>query len=202
MIRRIAFLAISLSLSGPFGHAYEPTPQVLSQSTRKIAVRLFENKTTTIGLKDRLTMTVNQAFNRDGRWQIVDESEADAVLMGEITRYFRMPLKHDAHNVTIEYKVLVMVDISFYDMHSKQTLWTERNLQATLTAPPASSGLPGGITEVEMQQKLWDQLAKDIATRTFEGFGTVTGTSDKAVSKSIPNSRVPPAPSSESFNGR
>jgi hypothetical protein len=198
-ILRMAGLLLLLLASGRAGFAYEPTAQVLSQSTRKIAVRLFENKTGTIGLKDKLTMTVNQAFNRDGRWQIVEESEADGVLIGEITRYFRMPLKHDANNITIEYKVLVMVDISFYDMHSKQTLWTERNLQATLTAPPASSGLPGGITEVEMQQKLWDQLAKDIATRTFEGFGTVTGTSDKAVSKSIPNSRVPAAPPSETF---
>jgi len=193
-------LALSLCLPGCSEHYYNPTAQVLPQNVRRIAVRPFANRTKTPGLSDRLTMAVRAALTRDGRWQIVDEEQADGVLIGEVKHYLRMPLKHDSNNVTTEYKVRVLADISFYDVMRKQTLWQERNLEATLTAPPSSSGLPGGITEVEAQEKLWDQLAQDIATRTFEGFGTVTGVSEKSVPQSSPNTTLPSAPPSDSFN--
>ena len=139
-------------------------------------------------------MAVEYAFNRDGRWQIVHEEEADGVVIGDITRYILMPTKHGMHNEVTEYKLWVLVDISLYDMTKKQTLWTERNLEAQLIAPPAATGLPGAITESEAQDKVCAQLAKDIATRTFEGFGTVTGASDNVVPKSSVGQSAPPPP--------
>src|SRR5439155_18874843 len=78
------------------------------------------------------------------------------------------------------------VNVSFYDKIRNQTLWTEPNLEEILTYFSASSNNPGALTDVEAQQKLWNQFAVDITTRTLEGFGTVTGASDKAVPKSSP----------------
>jgi len=173
-------------MSGCSKHYYNPASQVLPQNLQKIAVRPFVNRTRRQGLEDKLTMAVHAAFNRDGRWQIVEEDQADGVLIGEITHYLLMSLKHNAHHVATEYKLRILVDISFYDRTRKQTLWKEPHLEATLTAPSSSSGLPGSLTEVEAQQKLWEQLARDIATRTFEGFGTVTGASEKSVPQSSP----------------
>jgi hypothetical protein len=79
-------------------------------------------------------------------------------------------------------------------MTRQRTLWTEKNLDAQITAPVSSSGLPGGMADVEIQDKLCSDLAGAIVTRTFEGFGTVTGASEKAVPKTTPNPyRVAPS---------
>jgi hypothetical protein len=183
-VKNLLWMAPVLMISGCSKYYHNPAPQILPQHLRKIAVRPFVNHTRRHGLEDRLTMAVHSAFVRDGRWQIVDENQADGVVIGDITHYILMPLKHNGQQVTTEYKLRVLVDIAFYDMTRNQTLWKEPHLEATLTAPPSSSGLPGGMTEVEAQQKLWDQLAADIATRTFEGFGSVTGASERSVPRS------------------
>jgi hypothetical protein len=192
-------VALVYGMTGCSKYYYNPAPQVMPQNLRKIAVRPFVNHSNRPHIEDRLTMAVHSEFNRDGRWSIVDEDQADGVLIGDIRRYILMPLKHDVNNATTEYKLWVLVDISFYDKTRNQTLWTERNLEGKLTAPPISSGLPGAISEVEAQEKIWNQLAKDIATRTFEGYGTVTGISDKAVPQSAPPAKVPAAPPPGTF---
>ena len=63
---------------------------------------------------------------------------------------------------------------------------------------------PGGRTEEEAREALWDLFARDIVKRTLEGFGSVTGASENKVPKdtlpgqdntSAPRPRsAPPAP--------
>src|SRR5580765_4719724 len=93
-------IGMATALSGCSKYYYNPSPQVLPQYVQKIAIRPFTNHTSRPDLPDRLTMSVRSAFNRDGRWQIVEETEADGVLIGDITRYILIPTKNDANNVT------------------------------------------------------------------------------------------------------
>jgi hypothetical protein len=177
---------LALIATGCSKYYYNPAPQIMPQYISKIAVRPFVNHTQQYGLEDKLTLAVQQQFNLDGRWQITTEDQADGVLIGEISKYIQEPLKYDQNNVPTQYKLWILVNVSFYDKIRNQTLWTEPNLQEILTYFSASSNNPGALTDVEAQQKLWNQFAVDITTRTLEGFGTVTGASDKAVPKSSP----------------
>ena len=86
-----------------------------------------------------------------------------------------------------QYKLWILVNVSFYDKIKNQTLWTEPNMGTPITYYAASSGQPGALTEEEAQQQIWNQMAVDITTRTLEGFGTVTGASEKAVPKNSPD---------------
>ena len=101
------------------------------------------------------------------------------------------------NHVPIQYKLWILVNLKFYDKIKNQTLWEEPNMSGEWRYYVASSNLPGAMTEEEARQTIWDQLSKDIRTRTLEGFGTVTGASDKSVPKSNPdqyNNGAPPVP--------
>jgi hypothetical protein len=174
-------------LAGCQKYYYNPAPQILPQYIRKIAIRPFANHTQQYGLEDKLTIAVQSQFNQDGRFSITTEDQADGVVIGDITRYILEPLAYDANHVPTQYKMWILVNVTFYDKIKSQTLWTEPNMSGQLTYYVASSGLPGSMTEVEAQQTIWDQMSRDITTRTLEGFGTVTGESEKAVPKSAPS---------------
>ena len=180
-------IAYSLFLCGCSKYYYNPAPQILPQYISKIAIRSFANHTRQYGLEDKLTLAVQQKFNQDGRWQITTEDQADGVVIGEISKYIQEPLAYDQNNVVTQYKLWILVNVSFYDKIRNLTLWTEPNLQGIVTYFSASSNNPHSLTDVEAQQQLWDQFAIDITTRTLEGFGTVTGASEKEVPKSSPD---------------
>jgi hypothetical protein len=198
-------LLSALFLAACQKYYYNPAPQVLPNYISKLSVRPFANHTQQYGLEDKLTLAVQNEFNRDGRYQITTEGDADGVVIGDITRYILEPLSYDSNHVPTQYKLWILVDVTFYDKIKNQTLWKEANMEGILTYYVASSGLPGSLTEEEARQTIWDQLSRDIRTRTLEGFGTVTGASEKAVPKSAPtpddtlsspgfNNRPPPAP--------
>jgi hypothetical protein len=175
-----------LALTACQKYYYNPAPQVLPSYIQKVSVRPFANHTQQYGLEDKLTLAVQNEFNRDGRWSITTEDLADGVVIGDITRYILEPLSYDANHVPTQYKLWILCDVTFYDKVKNQTLWKEPNMNGQITFYVASSGLPGSMTEEEARETIWDQLSRDIRTRTFEGFGTVTGASEKAVPKSAP----------------
>ncbi len=185
--RLLGFGFLILALAGCSKYYYNPAPQVLPQYIRKIAVRPFANHTSQYGIEDKLTLAVQQVFNQDGRFQITSEDLADGVVIGDITKYILEPLAFDSSRVPSQYKLWILVNVTFYDKIKNQSLWLESNMGNPITFNSASSGQPGGLTESEAQQQIWNQLAVDISTRTFEGFGTVTGNSDKAVPKTSPD---------------
>jgi hypothetical protein len=175
------------TLTGCQKYYYNPAPQILPSYIGKLAVRPFTNHTQQYGLEDKLTLAVQNEFNRDGRYSITTEDQADGVVIGDITRYILEPLSYDANHVPTQYKLWILVDVTFYDKVKNLTLWKESNLDGQITYYVSSSGLPGSLTEEEARQTIWDQLSRDIRTRTLEGFGTVTGQSEKAVPKSSPS---------------
>ena len=184
MIRTRHFLVVlfpaALLMSGCLAFHSHPKPSILPPYIQKIAVRPFANHTQQYGLEDKLTLAVQAEFNRDGRYQITTEDQADGVLIGDITRYILEPLSYDANHVPTEYKLTILADVAFNDKVKNQTLWKEPGMTGELRFFAASSGLAGQMTETDAQQIIWDQLSRDIRTRTLEGFGTVTEASDKS----------------------
>jgi hypothetical protein len=195
---RFSFFAVPLllALSACSKYYYNPAPQVIPQYMSKLAVRPFANHTQQYGLEDKLTLAVQSEFNRDGRYQITTEEQADGVVIGDITKYILEPMSYDSNHVPTEYKLWILVDVTFYDKIKNLSLWKESNMNGELRYFVASSGFAGSLTEDEARQTIFDQLARDIRTRVFEGFGTVTGASDKNVGKTSPEqyNSLPPSP--------
>jgi hypothetical protein len=146
-----------------------------------MAIRSFVNRTSVLGLEDRLYLSVYDEFARDGRFTITEEAEADGVLVGEITHYILQPFQYGAAGEAEQYQLRVLMNIYFIDKVNNVTLWKESNFEGRhIYYAKAMSG--EGMTEEEARDVVWDILSQKIFRRVFEGFGT-TGISDKKVPK-------------------
>ena len=158
---------------------YTPQPQLMPQHVRKIAIRPFVNETIQYGLEEKLTLRVVDEFVRDGRYTVVKESDADGVIVGRITHYILQPLTYGENFQPLQYKLRVLLSLYFIDKVNNVTLWEEPNLEGMQIYTSAT--LPGGITEEEARELIWQDLSQKILTRTVEGFGSVAGVSEKKV---------------------
>jgi hypothetical protein len=194
-LKRAIALGVILALSGCSAYRYNGPP-VLPPYIHKLAIRAFTNHTQQFGLEDKLTLAVQSEFNRDGRYQITTEEQADGVVFGDVTRYVLDPLSYDANHVPTEYNLWVLVTVSFQDKVKGQTMWTEPNMKGELRYYVASSGLAGAMTEDDARLTIWDELARDIRTRTLEGLGggkeSGTGTSTETSSTTYHEQTAPP----------
>ncbi|GAB4029782.1 MAG: hypothetical protein Fur0012_04690 [Elusimicrobiota bacterium] len=171
--------AVFLSACGSENVIYRPADQILPQHIKSIAVRNFSNKSQQFGLEEKLTLKIIDEFLKDGQYRIVPETEADGILSGEITHYILTPIQYDQNMVTMVYKLNVTVGARFLDRKGNFYLWQEPALQTTKIY--SASTLPGGLTEEQAREQIWEVLAKDIVKRTVQGFGSATSVSDKKI---------------------
>lgn len=192
-MRRLALPLTALALaacgSGP-DVKYTPAPQILPQNISKIAVRPFVNKTSKFGLEDKLTLRVIDEFLADGTYPVVQENAADGVIVGEITRYILTPIQYDENLIPTAYKLLILLDLKFLDRKKNQFLWVERNFEGIQTY--ASSLVPGGLTEIQAQEAIWDIFARDIVKRTIDGFGESSGGSNRRYEPDVSTQEIKP----------
>ncbi len=101
----------------------------LPQSLKVIAVPAFENRTTSMGLEQRLTDAVMREFIHRTRYQVVGVEEgADAVLRGTVLTATTVPVLFDPSTGRAS-AVLVTVTLSveMRDLHTQQVLYTNSN---------------------------------------------------------------------------
>lgn len=178
------FQLLTSSCAKDQGLIYKPSPQIMPQNIKKIALRPFQNKTQQFALEDKLTLKLNTRFITDGTYKITSETESDGVLTGEITRYIHIPVAYNPNLIATQYKLDVIVHIGFVETATNTVLWEEQNLVGSVTYPAPT--LPGGMTEEQARELVWEQLAKKILKRTIEGFGSVTGESKRRISPEEP----------------
>ena len=164
---------------------YRPAPQLLPANIQKLAIRAIANKTEQFGLEDKLALAVRDQFLSDSRYPLVPEEEADGIVCITITRYILTPLAVDSTLAPISYKMTIIVDVQLVDRAKNQALWDERNLRGNLTF--LNQNQAGGITEEQARENIWGILAPKIVTRTIDGFGAVTGSSQRRISGDAPS---------------
>ena len=200
------WIALSLLASTVFLGCAHNAPLILPTYMHTLAIRPFTNKTQQYGLEDPLTLAIQVEFTRDGRYQITDEKQADGVVVGEITRYILDPLSYDANHVPTEYKLTIGTKVSFEDRVKGGTMWSEPDMFGELRYFTQSSNFAGSMTEDQARQVIFDELARDIRTRTLEGLGgsrkTAETTSDmekttKTYEGAPLDNNPPPQPSVE-----
>ncbi|HAM35317.1 MAG TPA: hypothetical protein DEB40_11370 [Elusimicrobia bacterium] len=181
---RILFAAAALGCGQEV--RYNPAPQLLPQNIKRLALHPVINKTNQFGLEDKLMLRIRDEFLRDGRYPLLPEAQADGVVWVTISRYLNTPVQYDSNLIPTAYKLRILVDLQFVDRkQSDQALWVEKNLEGILTY--AAPTLIGGKTEEQAREQVWDTLARDIVKRVVDGFGAVTGTSQRRIQGNAPS---------------
>ena len=154
------------------GAYYKPQAQIMPQHIRKIAIRPILNKTEIFAMEDKLYLQLYDEFLKNGSYQVVKEDDgAEGVIVTTITRYLNVPIQYDSQLIPMVYKMDVWLDIVLIDKTTNAPVWREPAFVGTQTY--SSSTLPGGMTEQQAREMIWQKLSKDIVKRTVDGFGSV-----------------------------
>ncbi|MBI4396718.1 MAG: hypothetical protein HY548_06460 [Elusimicrobia bacterium] len=187
----VLLLALPILIGGCGGDMYTPAPIVLPGHIQSIAVRPIANRTQIVGLEDKLRLRVTEEFLRDGRLPFINnESEAHGVVVAEIANYIKEPISYDSSHIAEEFKLWVILNLRFVDQSNNTVLWEEPRMEQVYRYFVETK--PGGITEDEAREVLWDLFSRDIVKRTIDGFGSVSGASErKTPKKPLPKNAEP-----------
>ena len=180
-MKKSIFIIVGLAVFLLFGCAYTPV-EILPKHIKTIAVPTFINRTARYGIESKLTDAVIEEFIRDGHLSVAKQKEAAGLLTGEIVTYVLEPLSYDATEVVEQYKLWVVVNLTFRDLTTGEVLWEEKR-------ESVNGNLIGGIegdvryyvtpragrtveTEEEAQDRLVVELADRIVRRTVYGWGS------------------------------
>ncbi|MCL2484924.1 MAG: LPS assembly lipoprotein LptE [Endomicrobia bacterium] len=167
---------------------YDPAPQILPEHIRNVFIRPITNNTNQFGLEARFTNALVDEILRDGRLSVVNsEDEANGMLSITIRRYILQPLTYDVNMVAEQFKLWIIVSVSFIDRENNVTLWTEPNMEGIqiyrdiTNRSTTDFSMGEGMTEEDARTFIWEKLSRDIVKRTIRGFGSVTSVSERKV---------------------
>ncbi|MBI4060817.1 MAG: hypothetical protein HY403_05245 [Elusimicrobia bacterium] len=191
-IKLVPLAAVVLAAACGTDVAYKPTAQILPAHVKRLALRPITNKTQQFGLEDKLSLRVRDEFLRDGRYPPVPEPEAQGIVWITISRYILTPVQYDSTQAATAFKLRILVDLQFIDKSTNQILWEEKNLEGALSFPALT--LRGGLTEEQAREQIWEVLSHSIVKRVVDGFGSVTGTSERRITGAAPSTAPPAKP--------
>ena len=164
--------AVCVAACASEGAFYKPQAQMMPQHIRKVAIRPILNKTEIFAMEDKLYLQLYDEFLKNGTYQVVSENNgAEGVIITTITRYLNVPIQYDSQLIPTVYKMDVWLDIVLMDKTTNTPVWREPAFLGTQTY--SASTLPGGMTEQQARELIWQKLSKDIVKRTVDGFGSV-----------------------------
>ncbi len=171
---------LTLAACGTEGAFYKPQAQIMPQHIKKIAIRPILNKTEIFAMEDKLYLRLYDEFLKNGSYQVVNENaSAEGVIVTTITRYLNVPIQYDSQLIPTVYKMDVWLDVVLMDKSTNAPVWREPAFLGTQTY--SASTLPGGLTEQQARERIWEKLSKDIVKRTVDGFGSVMSESKRKV---------------------
>jgi hypothetical protein len=133
---------------------------------QRIAIPVFENKTSEAELETLFAGALRHQFLLRGPFQVVSNNEAEAVFRGRIIRIETMDLAHRTALETIESRLLIAVDVRCIDAKTGAVLWQDNNLIQYSNYLQDSNP----ITAYENRRRAMAIIARKIAERIHDRF--------------------------------
>lgn len=106
---------------------------LLPADIKTIAVPMFINDTPEPELEAIITNGIIREFIADGTLKVVEEKNADTILLGEIIDYRREPLRFTKTEVTREYRLIIAVKLTFKDLRRNEVIWENPRVEGGTT---------------------------------------------------------------------
>jgi len=119
------------------------------------------------GMEADITRRVIDRFIFDGNYEIKNAQNACFILKGQLIDFKREPLRYDADNKVLEYRLSIVVNLELYRTESNELIWHENHFAGESTFRTV-----GQFAKVEnlAAQDAMDDLAKRVVERTVENW--------------------------------
>lgn len=117
------------------------------------------------GMESDITREIIDRFIFDGNYKIKDAVRAHFLLKGELVDFTREPLRYDANDNVIEYRISIVVDIELYDLEKKDLIWREKSFAGESTYRTSGQFAK---SENTAEKEAIEDLARRIVERTVE----------------------------------
>jgi len=158
--------ATSIGLAAALGCGYRMLREDLSipPHITKITVPIFENRTSELTIEKLLTEAVIARIQQQGLFQVVNETEAEAILKGQVTGYdpYYMALAYDREQRVQEYRLRLTVKVDLEDTKTGKSLTAKQLISAKAEYRASSDVSKTKDAEKAAQQRAADEFARDL----------------------------------------
>lgn len=138
---------------------------------RRIAIPLFENKTTEPELETLFASALRKEFLQKGSMEVVPVEQAEAIFRGTIKNIYASAVSHLDADQSIESRLYLTLDIRCEDVQSGTILWQDRNFTYYKVFLQYVSPMnPNPVTGFENRRAVLEFLAKEMASRIHDRF--------------------------------
>lgn len=168
---RNLLILLSLSLLGmSCGYGLRGTGSSLPPHIRTINIPMFENNTTRFQLDLKLTQSVRDELVARGEVDVTaDRTNADAVLIGEVTSFTVQPIGFDQDASADSYNIVVVAKIVLRDLVNNRILFSNPNFSYQ-----QEYKVPDGTDFESVQQQAIEavavKFARTLVINLLEGF--------------------------------
>lgn len=152
------------------------TRSLLPPHIKSIHVAPFENKIDFIapapehqlyyaGLEIKITKAIREKFSYEGGLRLLNKEDSDAILKGELIRYDKQSLRYTEFDEIKEYRLSVVVNLTFIDNKENKVLWKINSLIGDSTYHTIG---PLAKSEGEALDEAISDLARRVVRRTIE----------------------------------
>jgi hypothetical protein len=143
---------------------------VVPREANKIFISEFSNFTDQPSISIKLTSRLKEQIISDGRLAVVTESNiTDLLLKGMITAYQVQPVKYNGFDKPVKKRLRIVASIKLFDIKKEKEIFFDGNIQAF---EEFSDVIPPITSEIQIQDKVLDDLAKRIALKSIDGWYT------------------------------
>ena len=119
------------------------------------------------GMETDITREVIDKFILDGNFELKGIKKAGLLLKGQLTDFRREPLRYDANDNVIEYRLSVIVDIELHNPKEGKVVWREKDFAGESTY--RTTGQFTRSENIALKEAISD-LARRIVERTVENW--------------------------------
>jgi outer membrane lipopolysaccharide assembly protein LptE/RlpB len=169
---KTGFALAPLMLFAACGYALVGHSNFLDPGIRTIQVPAFVNRTTRVGLEQRVTQSVAEEFVSRGRLKLVGApSEADVILKGSIDSFGIFPVAFNAQGRATQYQISITANIELLD-HRKEdkVLWKNDQYRFTENYQVNLDSTDAFDQETRAIQDIAVRFAETLVTNLLEGF--------------------------------
>ncbi len=143
---------------------------VVPREANRLFISGFRNLTNVPLLSEKLMIKLKSQINMDGRLAVVSRYDyADLKLNGIVFAYQLQPIVFENTGEPVRKRLRIITSVKLFDLKKDKEIFFERGIQAfeefSEITPPISS-------EILIQEKILDNLAKRIALKIMDGWYT------------------------------